>query len=89
MLIQARGKGDMPETVEVAGGRPPEAVPFRVEVNGESGDSVLEGRAMRAAQPAGVSLHAEAPPALFPHVRQADPYCADIPTFHLIRGTLG
>src|SRR3984885_4106943 len=35
LLVQARGTGDVAMSVEVAGGRPPEAVPFRMDVIGE------------------------------------------------------
>jgi len=50
VLVQARLAGGASLSVEVAGGRPPEATPFRLEVSGEAGDLVLEGGAPRGFQ---------------------------------------
>ena len=50
ILVQARMASGAPLTVEVAGGRPPEATPFRFEVIGERGSLVLEGGAPRGFQ---------------------------------------
>jgi predicted dehydrogenase len=50
LLIQARGGGDLGMSIEVTGGRPPEAEPFRMEVTGEHGDLVVEGGATRGFQ---------------------------------------
>ena len=56
LLVQARGSGGLALSIEVAGGRPPEAVPFRMEVVGENGDLVLEGGAMRGFQSGKLTL---------------------------------
>ena len=50
LLVQASGSEGLALSIEVAGGRPPEAVPFRMEVTGEDGVLVLEGGAMRGFQ---------------------------------------
>ena len=46
-LVQARLASGAALSVEVAGGRPPDATPFRFEVTGETGTLVLEGGAPR------------------------------------------
>ncbi len=56
LLIQARLSGNVALSMEVAGGRPAEAVPFRMEVIGESGVLVLEGGAMRGFQSGKLTL---------------------------------
>ncbi len=56
LLVQARGRDDVALSIEVAGGRPPEVVPFRMEVTGENGDLVLEGGAMRGFQSGKLTL---------------------------------
>ena len=56
LLVQARGAGDLALSIEVAGGRPPEAVPFRMEVTGEKGQLVLEGGAIRGFQSGKLTL---------------------------------
>ncbi len=56
LLVQARVRGNVALSVEVAGGRPPEAVPFRMELTGENGELVLEGGAMRGFQSGKLSL---------------------------------
>jgi predicted dehydrogenase len=50
LLVQARLAGGGALSVEVVGGRPPEATPFRLEVTGEEGELVLEGGAPRGFQ---------------------------------------
>jgi predicted dehydrogenase len=50
LLVQARLAGGAPLSVEVAGGRPPEATPFRFAVTGEAHGLVLEGGAPRGFQ---------------------------------------
>ena len=51
LLVQARlAEGGGALSLEVAGGRPPNATPFRLEVTGEEGDLVLEGGAPRGFQ---------------------------------------
>jgi predicted dehydrogenase len=62
LLVQARGRGDIGVSVEVAGGRPPEEVPFRMEVTGEDGDLVLEGGAMRGFQSGRLTLSLQGKP---------------------------
>lgn len=47
LLVQARLAGGAPLSIEVAGGRPPEATPFRLSVTGETHDLALEGGAPR------------------------------------------
>jgi predicted dehydrogenase len=56
LLIHARGVDGAPISIEVAGGRPPEAVPFRMEVTGMESDLVLEGGAVRGFQTAKLTL---------------------------------
>lgn len=56
LLVQARGSGNVGVSVEVAGGRPPEAVPFRMEVTGERGDLVVAGGAVRGFQSGRLTL---------------------------------
>ena len=56
LLVQARGAANVAISIEVAGGRPPEAVPFRIEVTGEDGDLVPEGGAMRGFQSGKLTL---------------------------------
>ena len=56
LLVQARGSEGFALSIEVAGGRPPEAVPFRMEVTGEDGDLMLEGGAMRGFQSGKLTL---------------------------------
>jgi predicted dehydrogenase len=56
LLVQARGSGDVGVSVEVAGGRPPQAVPFRMEVTGEHGELVVAGGAMRGFQSGRLTL---------------------------------
>ena len=50
LLVQARCNGSMALSIEVAGGRPPEASHFRLEITGQRGDLVLEGGAPRGFQ---------------------------------------
>ncbi len=50
LLVHARLAGGAPLSVEVAGGRPPEATPFRFVVTGEGHELVLEGGAPRGFQ---------------------------------------
>lgn len=50
ILLQARLANGAALSAEVAGGRPPEATPFRLEVTGETGEIVLEGGAVRGFQ---------------------------------------
>jgi len=50
LLVQARLAVGAPLSIEVAGGRPPEATPFRFTVTGETHDLVLEGGAPRGFQ---------------------------------------
>lgn len=50
ILVQARVAGGPALSVEVAGGRPAEATPFRLEVTGETGVVVLDGGAPRGFQ---------------------------------------
>jgi predicted dehydrogenase len=56
LLVQARGVGDVAVSIEVTGGRPPQAVPFRMEVTGERGDLLVEGGAMRGFQSGRLTL---------------------------------
>ena len=56
LLVQARSSEGLALSIEVAGGRPPEAVPFRMDVTGEDGDLVLEGGAMRGFQSGKLTL---------------------------------
>ena len=56
LLVQARGAAGLALSIEVAGGRLPAAVPFRMEVTGEDGDLVLEGGAMRGFQSGKLTL---------------------------------
>ncbi len=50
LLVQARTGAHASVSIEVIGGRPPQAVPFRMEVTGEAGDLAIEGGAMRGFQ---------------------------------------
>jgi len=50
ILLQARLANGAALSAEVAGGRPPEATPFRLEVTGETGEIVLESGAVRGFQ---------------------------------------
>ena len=50
LLVQARVADGSALSVEVAGGRPPEATPFRLEVTGENGGLALDGGALRGFQ---------------------------------------
>ena len=50
LLVQARLAGGAPLSVEVAGGRPPGATPFRFTVTGEAHELVLQGGAPRGFQ---------------------------------------
>ena len=50
ILVQARHANGVPISIEVAGGRPPDATPFRLELTGEQGDLVLSGGAARGFQ---------------------------------------
>ena len=56
LLVLARSSADAVVSIEVAGGRPPQAVPFRMEVTGEHGDLVLEGGAVRGFQSGRLTL---------------------------------
>lgn len=56
LLVQARGGAAVAVSIEVAGGRPPQAVPFRMEVTGEHGDLIVEGGAMRGFQSGRLTL---------------------------------
>ncbi len=56
LLVQARGPGNIAVSIETAGGRPAEAVPFRMEVTGEEGDLVLEGGAILGFQSGKLTL---------------------------------
>lgn len=68
LLMMAHLAGGAPVTIEVAGGRPADATPFRLEVTGETGQLVLDGREPRGVQPGllhlfsnGVERSVEAP----------------------------
>ncbi len=50
LLLQGRIAGGAPLSVEVVGGRPADAVPFRFEVTGETGTLLLDGGAPRGFQ---------------------------------------
>ncbi len=50
LLVQARFGAGVPLSVEVAGGRPPESVAFRMEVDGEKGTLSIDGGAPRGFQ---------------------------------------
>ena len=50
ILVQARLAAGPAVSIEVAGGRPPDAVPFNVQVIGEEGSLVLDGGAPRGFQ---------------------------------------
>ncbi len=50
LLVQARLAGGVALSVEVAGGRPPEATPFSLQVTGENGNLTLDGGAPRGFQ---------------------------------------
>lgn len=50
VLVQARAAGGAAVAIEVAGGRPVDAVPFRFEVTGDKGRLVIEGGAPRGFQ---------------------------------------
>ncbi len=50
LLVMARMAGGEAVSIEVAGGRPVNATPFRLEVTGERGELALEGGAMRGFQ---------------------------------------
>ncbi len=50
ILLQGRLASGAPLSIEVAGGRPPDAVPSRLEVTGDAGSLVLEGGAPRGFQ---------------------------------------
>ena len=56
LLVQARLASGGALSMEVAGGRPPEATPFSLTVTGEQGDLVLEGGAPRGFQSGRLSL---------------------------------
>jgi len=64
----ARLAGDVPVTIEVVGGRPADATPFRFEITGENGVLALESGAPRGVQSGvlwllldGKEQHLEAP----------------------------
>ncbi len=48
--MQAHLAGSGALSIEVAGGRPPEKTPFRLEVSGENGEVALDGGALRGFQ---------------------------------------
>lgn len=50
LLVMARLADGAPVSIEVAGGRPPDATPFRFEVTGQTGTLLLEGGAPRGVQ---------------------------------------
>ncbi len=50
LLVQARFGAGVPLSVEVAGGRPPESVAFRMEVDGEKGTLSIDGGEPRGFQ---------------------------------------
>ena len=56
LLVQARLASGGALSVEVAGGRPPEATPFYLDVTGEDGNLLLEGGAPRGFQSARLRL---------------------------------
>ena len=56
LLVQARGGSDASVSIEVTGGRPAQAVPFRMEVTGELGDLVVGGGAVRGFQSGRLTL---------------------------------
>lgn len=56
LLVQARGEDGVAVSIEVAGGRPPDSVPFQMEVQGEKGDLMLKGGAMRGFQSGRLTL---------------------------------
>lgn len=62
LLVQARLAGSGALSVEVAGGRPIGATPFRLEVTGETGDLVLAGGAARGFQSGGLTLSVKGEP---------------------------
>ena len=62
ILVEARLAGGAPLSVEVAGGRPPQATPFHFAVTGEMGDLVLEGGAPRGVQSGRLRLHVDGAP---------------------------
>ena len=57
VLVMGRLAGGVPLSIEVAGGRAPEATPFWFEVTGENGVLVLEGGAPRGFQSGLLHLH--------------------------------
>ena len=50
ILLQGRLAGGAAVSIEVAGGRPADATPFRFEITGDRGSLVLDGGAMRGFQ---------------------------------------
>ncbi len=62
VLLMARLAGGVPVSIEVAGGRPADATPFRFEVTGETGVLVLEGGAPRGVQSGELSLLVDGKP---------------------------
>ncbi len=56
VLLQGRIAGGAPVCIEVAGGRPANAVPFRFEVIGEAGSLGLDGGAVRGFQSGRLTL---------------------------------
>ncbi len=56
LAILSRLAGDVPVTIEVVGGRPADATPFRFEITGEKGVLLLEGGAPRGVQSGALRL---------------------------------
>ncbi len=56
VLFQGRLAGGAPISIEIAGGRPADAVPFRFEVIGDTGTLVLDGGAVRGFQSGRLAL---------------------------------
>ena len=62
LLVQARLAGGAPLSIEVSGGRPPEATPFRFTVTGTLHELVLEGGAPRGFQSGRLRLFLDGAP---------------------------
>ncbi len=62
ILVQARLAAGVPLSVEVAGGRPPDHTPFRLEVTGETGSLTLAGGAARGFQSGRLRLSVDGEP---------------------------
>ena len=62
LLAQARFGGGGALAIEVAGGRPAEAVSFRMEITGEKGDLAIDGGAIRGFQSGRLSVSLQGKP---------------------------